>query len=130
MLTSRDGPMLGRPKAEWSTMANVSTAGSKLIIAGDFQSGFYIADRLGMQVEVVPHMMGANRRPTGERGLGHLWLRQAKVDCPGACSSAGERPLHTREVTGSIPVTPTDLASARNGGRSDAVGGKGSDGDA
>jgi hypothetical protein len=28
-------------------MANVSTAGSKLIIAGDFQSGFYIADRLG-----------------------------------------------------------------------------------
>jgi hypothetical protein len=25
----------------------------------------------------------------------------------GACSSAGERPLHTREVTGSIPVTPT-----------------------
>jgi hypothetical protein len=25
---------------------------------------------------------------------------------PRACSSAGERPLHTREVTGSIPVTP------------------------
>jgi predicted phage gp36 major capsid-like protein len=54
-------------------MANVSTAGSKLIIAGDFQNGFYIADRLGMQVEVVPHMMGANRMPTGERDLGHLW---------------------------------------------------------
>ena len=37
-----------------------------------------------------------NQRPTGVH---------AKVS-GGACSSAGERPLHTREVTGSIPVTP------------------------
>jgi HK97 family phage major capsid protein len=45
MLTSRDSAMLGRPKVEWSTMVNVSTAGSKLIIAGDFLSAFTIADR-------------------------------------------------------------------------------------
>jgi hypothetical protein len=31
---------------------------------------------------------------------------RASVNRARACSSAGERPLHTREVTGSIPVTP------------------------
>src|SRR6266550_9432610 len=31
----------------------------------------------------------------------------AKLTLPGAHSSAGERPLHTREVGGSIPPVPT-----------------------
>jgi hypothetical protein len=31
----------------------------------------------------------------------------AKLTLPGAHSSAGERPLHTREVPGSIPGAPT-----------------------
>jgi hypothetical protein len=34
---------------------------------------------------------------------------RATVGVNWACSSAGERPLHTREVTGSIPVTPIRL---------------------
>ena len=34
------------------------------------------------------------------------WLA-AKLTLPGAHSSAGERPLHTREVPGSIPGAPT-----------------------
>jgi hypothetical protein len=33
------------------------------------------------------------------------WLA-AKLTLPGAHSSAGERPLHTREVPGSIPGAP------------------------
>jgi hypothetical protein len=28
-----------------------------------------ILDRVGLTVEVLPHLLGANRRPTGERGL-------------------------------------------------------------
>jgi hypothetical protein len=40
-------------------------------------------------------------RDENPRGLPGANLRSAR-----ACSSAGERPLHTREVTGSIPVTP------------------------
>ncbi len=37
--------------------------------------------------------------------------------CRGAHSSAGERPLHTREVPGSIPGAPTEPAGARRGNR-------------
>jgi hypothetical protein len=36
----------------------------------------------------------------------------ARVSRPGAHSSAGERPLHTREVRGSIPRAPTFFVSA------------------
>ncbi|ORV91195.1 capsid protein [Mycobacterium interjectum] len=34
---------------------------------GDFQN-FVITDRLGMAIEFIPHLVGANRRPTGQRG--------------------------------------------------------------
>ncbi len=33
-----------------------------------------IVDRVGMNIELVPHLFGANRRPTGQRGL-YAWLR-------------------------------------------------------
>jgi hypothetical protein len=47
---------------------------TKLIIAGDFQAGYLIADRLGMSVELIPHLFGAtNRFPTGQRGLFAIW---------------------------------------------------------
>jgi hypothetical protein len=45
-------------------------------------------------------------RDENPRGLPGANLRSAR-----ACSSAGERPLHTREVTGSIPVTPIAYVS-------------------
>lgn len=38
-------------------------------VFGDF-SNYVIADRIGMTVEFVPHLFGANRRPTNQRG----WL--------------------------------------------------------
>ena len=31
-------------------------------------------DRIGAVLEVVPHLLGANRRPTGDRGA-FLWFR-------------------------------------------------------
>ena len=86
MLVSRDSNMLGRPKIEWSTMINVSTAGSKLIIAGDFQAAFTIADRIGMTVELIPHLFGAaqGNLPTGQRGLFAYWRTGSKVVVPEA----------------------------------------------
>lgn len=48
--------------------AAVGTSNSKVAVLGDF-SYFVIVDRIGMSLEVVPHLMGANGRPTGERGL-------------------------------------------------------------
>jgi HK97 family phage major capsid protein len=86
MLPTREGQMLGRPKVEWSTMSNVSTAGQKLIIAGDFKSAFYIADRVGMTVELIPHLFGAaqGNLPTGQRGLFAYGRTGSKVVIPEA----------------------------------------------
>jgi HK97 family phage major capsid protein len=84
MLVTREGAMLGAPKNEWSTMANVATAGSKVIIAGDFQAAFTIADRIGMTVELVPTLFGPTQRPTGQRGLLAFWRTGSKVVVPEA----------------------------------------------
>jgi HK97 family phage major capsid protein len=66
----RGGDFLGRPKVEWSTMATGSTTGTKLIIAGDFKTGYTIVDRLGITAELIPHLFGVtNRFPLGQRGL-------------------------------------------------------------
>jgi HK97 family phage major capsid protein len=68
-MPTREGPLCGYPKIEWSTMVNTTTTGSRVLILGDFQN-FLIADRLGMTVELIPHLFGAtNRFPTGQRGL-------------------------------------------------------------
>jgi hypothetical protein len=46
--------------------------------------GFLKADQIGSTFEVVPHLVRANRRPTGERG-GLLWFRTgSKVTVPEA----------------------------------------------
>jgi HK97 family phage major capsid protein len=82
-LPTRDGPMLGRPKVEWTTIATASSSGTKLMIYGDFKSGFFIADRVGMSVELIPHLFGAaNRYPTGQRGLYAFWRTGSKVVVP------------------------------------------------
>jgi len=76
--------ILGRPIAEASEMpAFATTAGSVLAVFGDF-SKFLIVDRLGMNVELVPHLFGANRRPTGQRGLYVWWRNGSKVLVPNA----------------------------------------------
>jgi len=75
----RGGPFLGRPKVEWSTMGTGATTGTKLIVAGDFRTGYKIVDRLGMTAEIIPHMLGANRLPLGTRGLYVYWRTGAAV---------------------------------------------------
>jgi len=74
-MPTRGGEMLGRPKVELSTMSTgVTTSGQKIMMLGDFKAGYLIADRLGMQVELIPHLVGAtNRFPTGQRGLVAIW---------------------------------------------------------
>jgi predicted phage gp36 major capsid-like protein len=46
---------------------------------GDFRAGFTIVDHVGMTIELVPHVMGANRRPTGKRGLYAYWRNSSEV---------------------------------------------------
>lgn len=74
----RAGTLLGKPVFEASEMTDVTTVGAKFLLYGDF-SRFVIVDRVGLNVEVIPHLMGANRRPTGQRGLYAYWRNGAKV---------------------------------------------------
>ena len=50
-----------------------TTGAANLLIVGDF-SNFLIASRAGMRVETVQHLVGTNRRPTGQRGV-FAWAR-------------------------------------------------------
>jgi HK97 family phage major capsid protein len=85
LLPSREGALLGRPKVEWSALDGTSTtgAGTKVAIYADFQS-YLVADRLGMQAEIIPHLFGGSQRPTGQRGFWVMWRTATKVLVPNA----------------------------------------------
>ncbi|SDP60816.1 phage major capsid protein, HK97 family [Actinopolyspora xinjiangensis] len=59
--------LLGRPVYEAEAMANSVATGNDILVYGDF-SNYVIADRIGMTVEFIPHLMGSNNRPQGQRG--------------------------------------------------------------
>lgn len=62
------GQLLGRPVYEAEAMASTPTTDqADIMIYGDFQH-YVIVDRIGMTVEFIPHLVGSNRRPTGQRG--------------------------------------------------------------
>ena len=80
----RGDGFMGRPKYEWTTMATGSTTGTKLMLVGD-PSTYLIVDRIGMQVELAPLLLGAtNRYPTGQRGLYAYWRNGGAVLVPNA----------------------------------------------
>lgn len=61
--------MLGQPVYENSEMDGTIDASqvNKILAYGDFAK-YRIHDRIGMTIELVPHLFGASRRPTGQRG--------------------------------------------------------------
>lgn len=76
-LSSNPPMLLGRNVFENSNMdGSLNTAASEanhVLLYGDF-SQFAITMRTGSRLELIPHLVGANRRPTGERGA-WLWMR-------------------------------------------------------
>jgi HK97 family phage major capsid protein len=72
--------LLGRPAYEASAMNSTPNANAdKIVVLGDFRY-FLIVDRIGLTVEVVPHLFGAtNRFPTGQRGIYAYWRNTSKV---------------------------------------------------
>jgi HK97 family phage major capsid protein len=70
------GELIGKPYVENSEMdATWDTAASAdnfLMILGDWAK-FVCVDRVGLTVELVPHLFGDNNRPTGQRGLYAFW---------------------------------------------------------
>ena len=75
----QDNPpgLLGRPMNELSNMDGVinasATENNYPLLYGSFEH-FVIVDRVGTTIELVPHLMGSNRRPNGTRGA-LLWFR-------------------------------------------------------
>ncbi|MDP9145908.1 MAG: phage major capsid protein [Actinomycetota bacterium] len=74
----RAGTFLGYPAYMNSAMDATPATNNEFAIIGDF-SRYVIVDRVGLNVEIIPHLLGANRRPTGERGLYAFWRVGAKV---------------------------------------------------
>ena len=67
--------LLGRPANVVSNMDPQVNAALEnyVLVLGDW-SQFLITDRVGTRVEIVNHLVGANRRPTGQRGF-YAWFR-------------------------------------------------------
>lgn len=74
----RVGNLLGYPAFEASGMTGTTATGVKFLLLGDF-SRFVIVDRVGLNVEVIQHLVGTNHRPTGQRGLYAYFRNGSKV---------------------------------------------------
>lgn len=71
--------LLGYPAHEASAMAGSGTEGNRYLLFGDF-SQFLIVDRLGMTVELQPHVLGSsNQRWTGQRAVVAIWRNSSLV---------------------------------------------------
>ena len=80
--------LLGYETLENSDMdGTIETSGvvdNKILLFADF-SQFIIVDRIGMSVELIPHLFDvANNRPNGKRGIYAVWRNNAKVLVPEA----------------------------------------------
>jgi HK97 family phage major capsid protein len=65
-------------------VSTLTTTGSKIAIVGNIREAFTIVDRVGMSVELIPHLVGANHRPIGQRGLFAYWRVGSAAVNPGA----------------------------------------------
>jgi len=70
--------VIGYPIRECSAMAATTTTGTKMILMGDFRN-YLVVDRAGLNVELIPHLLGSNRRPLGQRGFYAWWRNTAGV---------------------------------------------------
>ncbi len=69
----RKSELLGRPDYISEAMASAVADAAQILLFGDFQN-YVIADRLGTTMSYIPHLFGANGRPTGQAGW-HAWAR-------------------------------------------------------
>lgn len=70
--------LVGYPAHEASGMASAIADAAKILLIGDFRH-FLIVDRVGMSIELIPHLFGANGRPTGQRGIYAVWRNNSVI---------------------------------------------------
>lgn len=82
LAVDRPGTILGRPAVGNPEMDGTVTAAAEnyMMAFGDIREAYTIVDRVGMTVELVPHLFGAsNNYPNGMRGLYAFWRNGAAV---------------------------------------------------
>ncbi|MGW6255417.1 phage major capsid protein [Streptomyces sp. NPDC055085] len=80
----RPGELMGYAAYNASAMASTLTTANKILILGDF-SKFLIVDRIGMNVEVIPHIFDTSTGfPKQQRGVYAYWMNNSKIVVPGA----------------------------------------------
>lgn len=76
--------LIGYPAREASAVPSRGTPDNRYLLFGDF-SQFLIVDRVGMQIELIPHLFGSsNRYPTGQRGIYAIWRNSSLILVPNA----------------------------------------------
>jgi HK97 family phage major capsid protein len=76
--------LLGYGANECSAFASTVEEDDLIAVLGDF-SKYVIVDRIGMAVELVPHVFDPTTgKPTGERGLVAFWRNSAEATVPTA----------------------------------------------
>ena len=72
--------LLGRGAWEASAMQATVVNATKIMVVGDFNY-FLIVDRIGLHVELIPHLFGASQGnlPVGQRGIYAWWRNSSKV---------------------------------------------------
>jgi HK97 family phage major capsid protein len=83
MWTDLPGPnpstLIGYPAHKVSTMETSLATGKLFLCLGDF-SRFLIVDRVGMSIELIPHLVGGVANyPTGQRGYFAYWRNTSQV---------------------------------------------------
>lgn len=81
----RPPQLIGYPARELSTMDTATTSGKKIMVFGDFKTGFLIVDRVGMNMELVPQLFQQATAgtgvgyPTGQRGYYCWWRNNSMI---------------------------------------------------
>lgn len=78
--------LLGYNTYKSSSMDSTIVSGSNddILILGDFRRGFYIVDRMGLELQFNPLVLGSNRRPTGEVAWVAFWRVGSEAVDPNA----------------------------------------------
>ena len=79
LLNEAGDRILGKPRYETPGVSGTIAPGEKVLVYGDLRAGFRIVDRIGLQLEVVQHLVGNSHRPTGQRGLFAYWRTSSGV---------------------------------------------------
>lgn len=77
LASGQPSELIGYPAFEGTAVPS-QAATNRFLLFGDF-SQFLIVDRLGMTVEVNPHIVGANGRWTGQRAIVAVWRNSSLI---------------------------------------------------